>query len=85
MGWLFAVALGLRSAAAAVLKALPPIALGHAPPSPPSPPSWAWHSSSCRCTSLKWVFAALLVGFGLFKLAGTRHPRWVGMRVGFGT
>ena len=32
---------------------------------------------------LKWVFAALLIGFGVSKLVRTRHPRWVGMRVGF--
>ena len=32
---------------------------------------------------LKWVFAALLIGFGASKLIKTRHPRWVGMRVGF--
>jgi hypothetical protein len=32
---------------------------------------------------LRYVCATALILFGLFKLARPRHPRWVGMRVGF--
>jgi hypothetical protein len=28
--------------------------------------------------------ALLLIGFGVYRLVRARHPRWVGMRVGFG-
>ncbi len=58
MGWLFAVGLGLQEQKRiAVLRALPPIALGH----------------------------ALSIGIiGLYRLFRSRHPNWVGMRVGFG-
>jgi hypothetical protein len=34
-------------------------------------------------TSLRWLTAVVLVGFGILKLVRPRHPRWVGMRVGF--
>jgi hypothetical protein len=32
---------------------------------------------------LRYVCADALILFGLYKLARRRHPRWVGMRVGF--
>ena len=84
MGWLFAVALGLQERRrGAVLAALPPIALGHALSiaavlallwaARQSLPSWA----------LKAMAAAVLLGFGLYRLIRARHPGWVGMRVGF--
>jgi hypothetical protein len=34
--------------------------------------------------TLKIVAAAILFAFGLFRLLRSRHPNWVGMRVGFG-
>ena len=37
------------------------------------------HSSS----ALRWAAAAVLIGFGVYRLVRARHPRWVGMRVGF--
>ncbi|HWM93783.1 MAG TPA: hypothetical protein VN493_23695 [Thermoanaerobaculia bacterium] len=84
MGWLFAVALGLQERRrGAVLAALPPIALGHALSiaavlallyaARESLPAWA----------LKAMAAAVLLGFGLYRLVRSRHPGWVGMRVGF--
>jgi hypothetical protein len=32
---------------------------------------------------LKYVGAGALIAFGLYKLIRRKHPRWVGMRVGF--
>jgi hypothetical protein len=32
---------------------------------------------------LRYVCAGALILFGLYKLAKRKHPRWVGMRVGF--
>ena len=83
MGWLFAVALGLQEKRrGAVLQALPPIALGHAA-------SVAGVVSLAALTQLmlphpvmRGVAASVVLGFGLLRLLRTRHPRWVGMRVG---
>ena len=84
MGWLFAVSLGFQERSrAAVLKALPPIALGHAASIAVVASVVGLAQLALPLHILKWVFAALLAGFGLFKLVRTRHPRWVGMRVGF--
>ena len=84
MGWLFAVALGLQeNNGRAVLRALPPLALGHLVSiglvvmalelAEPRLPHW----------TLRLLMAAILLAFGLFRLIRSRHPRWVGMRVGF--
>ena len=85
MGWLFAVALGLQERrASAVAIAIVPIAIGHvlsvalvvalamsaAALLPPGP--------------VRLGAALLLIGFGVYRLLSKRHPRWVGMRVGFG-
>lgn len=83
MGWLFAVALGLQDRSRkAVLRALPPIALGHAA-------SVAGVASLVGITqvilpqsAVRALAAAAVLGFGLLRLLRTRHPRWVGMRVG---
>jgi hypothetical protein len=49
MGWLFAVALGLQEQKrAAVLRALPPIALGTRFPSELSLPRFSWPELVCR-------------------------------------
>jgi len=85
MGWLFSVALGLQERSRrAVLRALPPIALGHA--------------ISIACVvgfvaalegwlperALRIGAASAILAFGVLKLWRSRHPRWVGMQVGFG-
>jgi hypothetical protein len=84
MGWLFAVALGLQERSAkGVMRAVVPITLGHI-------------VSVSLVVSLAllaafWLphrvvhFAAagILLAFGAYKLVRVRHPRWVGMRVGF--
>jgi hypothetical protein len=83
MGWLFAVNLGLQDGdRRAVLRALPPIALGH-------------EAAIALVVALVLVLgviadpaalhvgaAAVLIAFGLFRFAKPRlHPRWVKARV----
>jgi len=84
MGWLFAVALGLQERRrSAVWKALPPIAAGHALSVGLVVALVAVIRASVPYQALRWSAAALLVGFGIYRLVRARHPRWVGMRVGF--
>jgi hypothetical protein len=84
MGWLFAVALGLQEKRGrAVLRALPPIALGHAISVGLTVALLGLGQAKVPAVYLRWLTAAVLVSFGLFKLVRPRHPRWVGMRVGF--
>ena len=84
MGWLFAVALGLQERRGrAVLQALPPIALGHAVSIGLTITVLAVAQIALPLPQLKWLVAVLLVAFGIYKFWRPRHPRWVGMRVGF--
>jgi hypothetical protein len=84
MGWLFAVALGLQEKSGrAVLRALPPIALGHFVSIGLVVMALELAQSSLPHRALSLLTAAILVAFGLFRLIRSRHPRWVGMRVGF--
>jgi hypothetical protein len=84
MGWLFAVALGLQEQRrGAVLQALPPIALGHATAILVVVSVIGVAQIVVPLDVLRYVCATALILFGLFKLARRRHPRWVGMRVGF--
>ena len=85
MGWLFAVAIGLQERSrAAVVRALPPIAAGHA-------------ASVLVVAGLVGVFRSVLttrlvaiagglvlVGFGLWRALSKRHFRWAGMRLSAG-
>jgi hypothetical protein len=83
MGWLFAVALGLQEKRrGAVLQALPPIALGHAASVALVVSLAAFTQLMLPHAAMRTVCAAVLIGFGLLRLLRTRHPRWVGMRVG---
>jgi hypothetical protein len=85
MGWLFAVALGLQEQKrAAVLRALPPIALGHALSIGIIIAAVLLAQISLPHRTLKIAAAAMLFAFGLYRLFRSRHPNWVGMRVGFG-
>jgi hypothetical protein len=85
MGWLFAVALGLQERRArAVLAALPPIALGHAGSIAAVLLVARIAQAALPMTAVRLTAAALLAGLGISRLAQARHPRWVGMRVGFG-
>ena len=84
MGWLFAVALGLQERRrGAVLQALPPIALGHAIAISLAVLVIGVAQVVVPLDVLRYVCAGVLILFGLYKLARRRHPRWVGMRVGF--
>ena len=85
MGWLFAVALGLQEQKrAAVFGALPPIVLGHALSIGIIIAAVLLARVSLPHSALKIAAAAILFGFGLYRLLRSRHPNWVGMRVGFG-
>ena len=85
MGWLFAVALGLQEQKrAAVLRALPPMVVGHALSVGIIIASVLVARSNLPHRALKIAAAAILFAFGLYRLLRSRHPNWVGMRVGFG-
>src|SRR5207249_1835250 len=84
MGWLFAVALGMQEKRrSAVLLALPPIALGHALSIGVIVLLLAFAQSLLNPTLLRVIAAFVLFGFGLYRVLRFRHPKWVGMRVGF--
>jgi hypothetical protein len=84
MGWLFAVALGLQEQKrAALLRALPPIALGHALSVGITVAVVLLARISLPHALLKFGAATILFAFGLYRLFRSRHPNWVGMRVGF--
>jgi hypothetical protein len=82
MGWLFAVALGMQERSGrAVMAALPPIALGHALSIGVTVAALVLGYLTVSPALLRWLVAALLIAFGVWKLVRPRHPRWVGMRV----
>ncbi|HZS18536.1 MAG TPA: hypothetical protein VFA51_11460 [Candidatus Udaeobacter sp.] len=84
MGWLFAVALGLQEhKRGAVLRALLPIALGHALSIGIIVAAILLARVSLPHSLLKYSAAAILFAFGLYRLFRSRHPNWAGMRVGF--
>jgi hypothetical protein len=84
MGWLFAVALGMQEKQRrAVLAAIPPIALGHALSIGMVVAVFWLLQASVPQKLLRYGAAAILIGFGIYRLVRARHPRWVGMRVGF--
>lgn len=84
MGWLFAVALGLQERSRrAVIKALFPIALGHAASVGVIVILVGLVQAILPELLLRLVSATILFAFGLYRLFSSRHPRWVGMRVGF--
>jgi hypothetical protein len=84
MGWLFAVALGLQERRrSAVFKALPPIALGHALSVAIVIALVAGARLAIPLGAIRWGGGVVLMAFGAHRLwRGSRHPRWVGMRVG---
>ncbi len=84
MGWLFAVALGLQEQRrGAVLRALVPIALGHALSIGLVVLLIGLLHDVLPEAYVRWPVGLGLAGFGAYKLVRSRHPRWVGMRVGF--
>ena len=84
MGWLFAVALGLQEQKrTAVFRALPPMVLGHALSIGIIIAAVLVARIGLPHRTLKIAAAAILFAFGLYRLLRSRHPNWVGMRVGF--
>jgi hypothetical protein len=84
MGWLFAVALGLQERRlGAVLRAFPPIALGHVLAVSAAVLVVGVAQILIPLDALRYACAGVLILFGLYKLVRRKHPRWVGMRVGF--
>jgi hypothetical protein len=84
MGWLFAVGLGLQEGRReAVLKAFWPIALGHAAAITLVVAAVLAVQVVVPLEVLRYVGAGALILFGLYKLLRRKHPRWVGIRVGF--
>ena len=84
MGWLFAVALGFQERRrAAVLRALGPIAVGHAIAVGAVVLVLALGGLALPPLALRVGAGTLLIGFGCFRLLRPgAHFRWVGMRVG---
>jgi hypothetical protein len=84
MGWLFAVFKGLQEQSGRALRrSLAPIAAGHALSVALAIALIAATGSFVSQRALGIAGAALLVGFGLWKLLARRtHPRWVGMQLG---
>jgi hypothetical protein len=82
MGWLFAVALGFQEGSrGAVLRALPPIALGHEAAIAVVVVLVSGAQMVTASDLLRPIGALALIAFGVFKFVRRRHPRWVGMRV----
>jgi len=83
MGWLFALALGLQEKRrSAVLRALLPIALGHAAAIGIALALLSLVQHVFPTHSLKWPIAGIIFGIGIYRLFRARHPRGAGMRVG---
>lgn len=84
MGWLFSVALGLQHKSRAwVLWSLLPIAVGHAISIAVVVALFAYVRRVVDLEALRWMAAAILIAFGLYRLAGRHNPRFTGMQVGF--
>jgi hypothetical protein len=84
MGWLFAVALGLQEKRRqAVLRAVLPIAVGHALSIGVVVGVVGVVQVMLPEVLLQRLCAGILIAFGIYRLVRARHPRWVGMRVGF--
>jgi len=84
MGWLFAVGLGLqRQSSRAVWQSLVPIACGHVAAIVLAVSLGVVAGMVFPILYVKLAVAALLIGFGIYRLAGKGHVRWGGMQVGF--
>jgi hypothetical protein len=83
MGWLFALALGLQEKRrSAVVRALLPIALGHATSIAIAILLLLLLQKLIALQVLKWLIAAIIVDLGILRLFRASHPRGAGMRVG---
>src|SRR5688572_16509404 len=83
MGWLFAVALGMQEhRAAALWRALLPLALGHACAIALAVIAGSLAGLVMPTAVLRWPIAGVLVLLGARRLLRHGHPRWGGMRIG---
>jgi hypothetical protein len=84
MGWLFAVALGVQEKSRyAICRALPPIALGHALATGVVVLLIGVIGIVVPHRVVRGLAALALIAFGVYRLVRGRHPKWVGMRVGW--
>jgi hypothetical protein len=84
MGWLFAVALGFQErSTGAVLRAIVPLTLGHLLSVAIIVVLATFASFAFPRSAVHLAAAAILIGFGVYRLVRARHLRWVGMHVGF--
>jgi hypothetical protein len=85
MGWLFAVGLGLQERrTGAVLRAIPPIAIGHAAAVALVLVALDLAGRAIPARALRLTAGLLLLGFALYVvLRRFKHPVRVGMRVGW--
>jgi hypothetical protein len=82
MGWLFAVALGMQEhRRSAVLRALAPLALGHALAVAAAVGTALAIGTLISDGWMRWLIGAALVSLGVRRFVRHRHPRWAGMRV----
>ncbi|GAA4257107.1 hypothetical protein [Dactylosporangium darangshiense] len=82
MGWLFAVAIGFQERSrAAVLRALAPIAAGHAVSIFVVAGLVAGLQSVLATRAVAIGGGTVLVGFGLWRALSRRHFHWAGMRL----
>lgn len=86
MGWLFAVGLGLQERSRqAVMRAFVPIALGHALSVALVVALVGILQMWVAPWQLSLLGGSVLLFFGIYRLLSqAAHPRWVGMRIGFG-
>lgn len=83
MGWLFAVALGMQEARRrGVWRAMLPLALGHVLSVGAIVLVAIALGVVVPLRYVEWLAVGVLLAFGIAKLYRSRHPRWVGMRVG---
>ena len=84
MGWLFAVALGLQKQNdRAVWQSLLPIAAGHVLAIGVVIFAAVIAGAILPLHVMRICVVVLLVGFGVYRIAGKSHPSWGGMQVGF--
>jgi hypothetical protein len=84
MGWLFAVALGLQKQnSRGVWQSLLPIATGHVIAISLVILVAVLAGAVLPLRVMKICVVVVLLGFGVYRIAGKSHPHWGGMRVGF--
>jgi hypothetical protein len=85
MGWLFAVFLAFqRGSQRVLLTSLAPIAAGHAASIAVVALLVGLLQSTLAAEPVRVLTGGALLGFGLYKLlTRLRHPRWVGLKVGY--